>query len=125
MSQPFPFRRRKSKKSKPIQRTETPWARAWRTAPQRMKEHLDQMNQARLAKSEHMAALVQKILNMLSDDPVAPYVLREEFKQSWNESYGEERTSKEAWNLLRLAMRHGKIGRTENGLIYPRKDIVR
>jgi len=121
MSQPFPFRRRKSKKSNPIQRTETPWARAWRTAPQRMKEHLDQMNQAKVAKSEETAELVQAILNMLDTEPVAPYKLRDAFHQTWNESYGEQKSKKEAWNLLRLAMRHGKIGKTENGLIYPRK----
>lgn len=121
MSQPFPFRRQKSNKSKLIQRTETPWAKAWRTAPQRMKEHLDQMNQAKVAKSEETAELVQAILNMLDTEPVAPYKLRNAFQQTWNESYGEQKSKKEAWNLLRLAMRHGKIGKTENGLIYPRK----
>jgi hypothetical protein len=121
MSQPFPFRRRrKSKKSNPIQRTETPWARAWRTSPQRMKEHLQQMNQAKVAKSEQTAELVQAILNMISTDPVAPYKMRETFRQLWKETYDEDKTSKESWNLLRLAMRHGKIGKTENGLIYPR-----
>lgn len=122
MSQPFPFRRgRKSKKSNPIQRTETPWAKAWRISPERMREHINHMNQAKVAKSEQTAELVQAILNMLPDDPVAPYKLRDLFRQTWNESYGEEKSSKEAWNLLRLAMRHGKIGKTENGLIYPRK----
>ena len=122
MSQPFPFRRRKkSKKFNPIKRTETPWARAWRTSPQRMKEHLNQINQAKVAKSEETAELVQAILNMLDTNPVAPYKLRDAFQQTWNESYGEQKSKKEAWNLLRLAMRHGKIGKTENGLIYPRQ----
>ena len=64
--------------------------------------------------------LVQAILNMISTDPVAPYKMRETFRQLWKETYDEDKTSKESWNLLRLAMRHGKIGKTENGLIYPR-----
>jgi len=46
--------------------------------------------------------------------------MRETFRQLWKETYDEDKTSKESWNLLRLAMRHGKIGKTENGLIYPR-----
>jgi len=86
-----------------------------------MKEHLNQINQAKVAKSEETAELVQAILNMLDTEPVAPYKLRDAFQQTWNESYGEQKNKKEAWNLLRLAMRHGKIGKTENGLIYPRQ----
>ena len=85
-----------------------------------MKEHLQQMNQAKVAKSEQTAELVQAVLNMISTDPVAPYKMRETFRQLWKETYDEDKTSKESWNLLRLAMRHGKIGKTENGLIYPR-----
>lgn len=122
MSHPFPFnRRRKSKRSNPIKRTETPWARAWRISPERMREHINHMNQAKVKKSEETAELVQAILNMLPDEPVQPYKLRDLFQETWNESYGEEKTKKEAWNLLRIAMRHGKIGKMENGLIYPRK----
>lgn len=79
------------------------------------------MNQAKVKKSEETAELVQAILNMLPDEPVQPYKLRDLFQETWNESYGEEKTKKEAWNLLRIAMRHGKIGKMENGLIYPRK----
>lgn len=118
MSHPFPFRRRKTK---PVNRKETPWEKAWRISPERMREHLTRMNDARTKKAEQNAELIQAILNMLPDEPCQPYQLRDLFKQTWNESYGEEKTTKEAWNLLRVAMRHGKIGRTENGLIYPRK----
>ena len=118
MSQPFPFRRRK--KSNPIQRTETPWAKAWRLSPERMREHINHMNQAKVKKSEQTAELVQAILNMIPVNPVAPYKLRDTFRQLWKETYDEDKSSKEAWNLLRIAMRYGKIGRTENGLIYPR-----
>lgn len=86
-----------------------------------MREHINHMNQAKVKKSEETAELVQAILNMLPDEPVQPYKLRDLFQETWNESYGEEKTKKEAWNLLRIAMRHGKIGKMENGLIYPRK----
>jgi hypothetical protein len=120
MSHPFPFRRGKSKRSKPTIRKETPWARAWRISPERMREHINHMNQAKVKKSEQTAELVQAILNMMPIDPVAPYKLRDTFRQLWKETYDEEKSSKEAWNLLRIAMRYGKIGRTENGLIYPR-----
>lgn len=122
MSHPFPFNRRRKRSTKPaIKRTETPWARAWRISPERMREHINHMNQAKVKKSEETAELVQAILNMLPDEPVQPYKLRDLFQETWNESYGEEKTKKEAWNLLRIAMRHGKIGKMENGLIYPRK----
>lgn len=82
------------------------------------------MNDARTKKAEQNAELIQAILNALSEvvtEPIAPYKLRDLFQETWNESYGEEKTKKEAWNLLRIAMRNGMIGRTENGLIYPRK----
>lgn len=121
MSHPFPFRRRKTK---PVNRKETPWEKAWRISPERMREHLTRMNDARTKKAEQNAELIQAILNALSEvvtEPIPPYKLRDLFQETWNESYGEEKTKREAWNLLRIAMRNGMIGRTENGLIYPRK----
>lgn len=82
------------------------------------------MNDARTKKAEQNAELIQAILNALSEvvtEPIPPYKLRDLFQETWNESYGEDKTKREAWNLLRIAMRNGMIGRTENGLIYPRK----
>jgi len=121
MSHPFPFRSgKRNNRSQPIHRKETPWERAWRLSPERMREHVNKLTEARVKKSEETAALVQVVLNLIPADPVAPYKLRDTFRQLWKETYDEDKTNQEAWNLLRLAMRHGKIGKTENGLIYPR-----
>lgn len=120
MSQPFrPFRRR----NQPIvpRRPESPWARAWRLSPERMKQHISDLNSARTAKSEEAAQLVQAVLNLIPlDRGYRAHELRDLFASEWGRCYDETLTSKEAWNKVRKAMRHGMLGRDENGLIYPR-----
>ena len=120
MSQPFrPFRRR----NQPIvpRRPESPWARAWRLSPERMKQHISDLNSARTAKSEEAAQLVQAVLNLIPlDRGYRAHELRDLFASEWGRCYDETLTSKEAWNKIRKAMRHGMLGRDENGLIYPR-----
>jgi hypothetical protein len=122
MSHPRPFRTRffRKKSGKPP-KAESPWKRAWRLAPERMREHLTQMNEARSKQSEQRGELVQALLNMMSVEPVQPYVMRNNLKSLWKECYNEDKTDKESWNLIRMAMRKGMIGRTDNNLIYPRK----
>jgi type I site-specific restriction endonuclease len=121
MSYPFPFRQQPDHNKHPKKkRRESPWQRAWRHSPERMREHITNLNNARVRRSEQTAELVQAVLNMLPIEPVPPYKLRDDFCKAWNECYSENKTTKEAWNLLRLAMRHGMIGRTEKNLIYPR-----
>lgn len=120
MSQPFrPFRRR----NQPIvpRRPESPWARAWRLSPERMKQHISDLNSARTAKSEEAAQLVQAVLNLIPlDRGYRAHELRDLFASEWGRCYNETLTSKEAWNKVRKAMRHGMLARDENGLIYPR-----
>lgn len=120
MSQPFrPFRRR----NQPIvpRRPESPWARAWRLSPERMKQHISDLNSARTAKSEEAAQLVQAVLNLIpSDRGYRAHELRDLFASEWGRCYNETLTSKEAWNKIRKAMRHGMLARDEKGLIYPR-----
>ena len=120
MSQPFrPFRRR----NQPIvpRRPESPWARAWRLSPERMKQHISDLNSARTAKSEEAAQLVQAVLNLIPlDRGYRAHELRDLFASEWGRCYNETLTSKEAWNKIRKAMRHGMLGRDEKGLIYPR-----
>ena len=120
MSQPFrPFRRR----NQPIvpRRPESPWARAWRLSPERMKQHISDLNSARTAKSEEAAQLVQAVLNLIpTDRGYRAHELRDLFASEWGRCYNETLTSKEAWNKVRKAMRHGMLGRDEKGLIYPR-----
>ena len=120
MSQPFrPFSRR----NQPIvpRRPESPWARAWRLSPERMKQHISDLNSARTAKSEEAAQLVQAVLNLIpSDRGYRAHELRDLFASEWGRCYDETLTSKQAWNKVRKAMRHGMLGRDEKGLIYPR-----
>ena len=120
MSQPFrPFRRR----NQPIvpRRPESPWARAWRLSPERMKQHISDLNSARTAKSEEAAQLVQAVLNLIPlDQGYRAHELRDLFASEWGRCYNETLTSKEAWNKVRKAMRHGMLARDEKGLIYPR-----
>lgn len=121
MSHPFPFRRRRN--SQPIvpRRPESPWARAWRLSPERMKQHVENLNAARTAKSEEAAQLVQAVLNLIpADRGYRAHELRDLFAGEWGRCYDEPLTKKEAWNKIRKAMRHGMLGRDENGLIYPR-----
>jgi len=120
MSQPFrPFRRRANA---PItRRPESPWARAWRLSPERMRDHVEMLNAARTAKSEEAAQLVQAVLNLVpADRGYRAHELRDLFAAEWGRCYGETLTKKEAWNKVRKAMRHGMLGRDDKGLIYPR-----
>lgn len=120
MSHPFPFNRRR-RPFAPRQRTESPWAKAWRTAPERMRQHIDQLNSARTAKSEEIAHLIQAVLNLIpTDQRYRAHELRDLLATEWGRCYDEPLTKKQAWNKLRKAMRHGMIGRDDNGLIYPR-----
>lgn len=109
MTFPRPFRRRPS-----------PWQIAWRRSPERMREHLNRLNGARTAKSDERAALVQAVFNLLPTDPMPPYELRDRLLTEWSRCYDEAIDKKAAWNLVRLGMRKGMVGRDENGLIYPR-----
>jgi hypothetical protein len=71
MSQPFrPFRRRAGQAI--TRRPESPWARAWRLSPERMREHISRLNEARTAKSEEAAQLVQAVLNLIPTEVTAP-----------------------------------------------------
>ena len=120
MSQPFPFRRRRNQPITP-RRPESPWARAWRLSPERMKEHVEMLNAARTAKSEEAAQLVQAVLNLVpADRGYRAHELRDLFAAEWGRCYGETLNKKEAWNKVRKAMRHGMLGRDDKGLIYPR-----
>lgn len=126
MNHPKPFRNRKpfspdGKLAGRPKRFESPWKRAWRLAPERMRDHLNQMNKARSAKSEETAELVKALFDMLPVEPMQPYVFRDNIQKLWKECYSEEKTKQESWNLVRLAMRKGFIGKLENGLIFPRK----
>lgn len=120
MSQPFrPFRRR----NQPIvpRRPESPWARAWRLSPERMKQHISDLNAARTAKSEEAAQLVQAVLNLIpADRGYRAHEIRDLFAAEWGRCYDEPLTKKDAWNKIRKAMRHGMLGRDDKGLIYPR-----
>ena len=120
MSQPFrPFRRRGS--PIPNRRPESPWARAWRLSPERMREHIGQLNEARTAKSDEAAQLVQAVINLIpSDRGYRAHELRDLFAAEWGRCYNEPLDKKAAWNKVRKAMRHGMLGRDEKGLIYPR-----
>lgn len=119
MSQPFrPFNRHR----KPITpRKESHWQRVWRMSPERMREHVAQLNVARSAKSEESAALVQAVINLIpADKGYQAHQLRDLFAGEWGRCYNEPLDKKAAWNKVRKAMRHGMLGRDENGLIYPR-----
>lgn len=119
MSQPFPFRRRRNQITP--RRPESPWARAWRLSPERMRDHVQMLNAARTAKSEESAQLVQAVLNLIpADRGYRAYEVRDLFAAEWGRCYGETLTKKEAWNKVRKAMRHGMLGRDDKGLIYPR-----
>ena len=120
MSQPFrPFRRRAGQ---PInRRPESPWARAWRLSPERMREHISRLNEARTAKSEESAQLVQAVLNLIpADRGYRAHEIRDLFAAEWGRCYDEPLTKKDAWNKIRKAMRHGMLARDDNGLIFPR-----
>jgi hypothetical protein len=120
MSHPFPFRRRRQNPITP-RRPESPWARAWRLSPERMKEHVEMLNAARTAKSEEAAQLVQAVLNLIpADRGYRAHELRDLFASEWGRCYGETLNKKQAWNKVRKAMRHGMLGRDDKGLIYPR-----
>jgi len=122
MSQPFrPFRRRTGQP--PItRRPESPWARAWRLSPERMRQHIGQLNDARTAKSDEAAQLVQAVINLIpADKGYRAHELRDLFASEWGRCYDEPLTKKDAWNKIRKAMRHGMLGRDDNGLIYPRQ----
>jgi hypothetical protein len=120
MSHPFPFRRRRQNPITP-RRPESPWARAWRLSPERMKEHVEMLNAARTAKSEEAAQLVQAVLNLIPvDRGYRAHELRDLFASEWGRCYGETLNKKQAWNKVRKAMRHGMLGRDDKGLIYPR-----
>jgi hypothetical protein len=86
-----------------------------------MRQHIDQLNSARTAKSEEMAHLIQAVLNLIpTDQRYRAHELRDLLATEWGRCYDEPLTKKQAWNKLRKAMRHGMIGRDDNGLIYPR-----
>lgn len=121
MGNPFPFRRRRN--HQPVTRKpESPWARAWRLSPERMRDHVEMLNAARTAKSEEAAQLVQAVLNLLPPDQgYRAHELRDLFASEWGRCYDEMLTKKEAWNKIRKAMRHGMLARDDNGLIYPRQ----
>ena len=120
MSQPFrPFRRRAGQAI--TRRPESPWARAWRLSPERMREHIIRLNEARTAKSEEAAQLVQAVLNLIpSDRGYRAHEIRDLFAAEWGRCYDEPLTKKDAWNKIRKAMRHGMLARDDNGLIFPR-----
>lgn len=101
-------------------RRTTPWQEAWRRSPERMREHINRLNEARTAKSDEKAALVQAVFNLISPDPMPPYELRDRLAAEWLKCYEEDLDRKQSWNLVRLAMRKGMVGRTDDGMIYPR-----
>ena len=73
------------------------------------------------AKSEEAAQLVQAVLNLIPTEPgYRAHEIRDLFASEWGRCYDEPLTKKDAWNKIRKAMRHGMLGRDENGLIYPR-----
>ena len=124
MSQPYrPFFRRRAGSTQPAitRKVESPWARAWRLSPERMREHIGQLNEARTAKSDEAAQLVQAVINLIpTDRGYRAHELRDLFATEWGRCYDEPLDKKAAWNKVRKAMRHGMLGRDEKGLIYPR-----
>lgn len=105
--------------------TETPWARAWRRSPERMREHITRLTEARASKAEERALLVQALFDMMPSEPMRPYILRDRLVELWAQSYGEELSLKAAWLEIRCAMRQGLVGRTDDGDYIPRHSTER
>jgi hypothetical protein len=116
------------KPRRPFQRKpdfETPWARAWRRSPERMREHVTRMTEARTAKAEERASLIQALFDMMPSEPMRPYVLRDRLVELWSTAYGEELTLAKAWLEIRCAIRQGLVGRTDDGDYIPRHSTER
>lgn len=116
------FHNRNNRRQQP---RETPWARAWRRSPERMREHVTRMVEARTAKAGERAALVQALFDMMPSEPVRPFELRDRLVELWETAYGEKLTRRQGWLEVRCAMRQGMVAQTDDGDYIPRHSTER
>lgn len=85
-----------------------------------MRAHVEALTKLRQAKAEERGQLIQSIFNMIPQTPVQPFVLRDTLSKVWLECYAEPLDKKQSWAVIKAASRRGMVGRTDDGMIYPR-----
>lgn len=83
------------------------------------------MVDARTAKAEERASLVQALFDMMPEEPVRPFLLRDRLVELWETAYGEKLTRRQGWLEVRCAMRHGMVAQTDDGDYIPRHSTRR
>ena len=87
-----------------------------------MQAHLDALNAKKMLKADERVKQVKAIAHLLPTEPMSATRLRDQVAENWNEVYGEDFTSKQAWCLVRLCIKRGLFTKGADGL-YSTSDL--
>ena len=117
-NQPYPFRRRRGNPN--FTRKPTHWQAMWKKHPERLRENITKMCEARSAKAQERGRLIQALFDLMPVEPMRPFELRDTLALLWQETYGEALDRKTAWANVKAAQRRGMVGQTDDGLYFVR-----
>jgi hypothetical protein len=92
------------------------WRKIWAEKRPQMQAHLDSLNAQKVLKADERVKQVKAIAHLLPTEPMSATRLRDNVAENWNDVYGEDFTSKQAWCLVRLCIKRGLFKRGADGL---------
>jgi len=98
------------------------WRKIWAEKRPQMQAHLDALNSKKMLKADERVKQVKAIAHLLPTEPMSATRLRDQVAENWNEVYGEDFTSKQAWCLVRLCIKRGLFTKGADGL-YSTSDL--
>lgn len=92
------------------------WRDVWRRHPERMRDNLDLLRSINREKAEQRHTRLMAIVGMMPKGAKGSWVLRDELAEAWAEVFGEELTTRQAWNEVRFGIRRGVFVLRQDGL---------
>lgn len=104
------------------------WNEIRKRHPERMANHLENLNRANRDGAVAREMRLKALFGVMAKGPFPSWGLRDELSQAWEDVYGVELKSKEAWLEVRFGIRRGvfkllpdgqyAIMRDDNGAYY-------
>lgn len=81
-----------------------------------MKDNLDALRSINREKAEQRQTRLMAIVALMPPGPKGSWALRDELAEAWESAFGEELTTRQAWNEVRFGIRRGVFVLRQDGL---------
>lgn len=91
------------------------WRSVWKQHPERMRENLASLIAIKRDVANQRQTRLMAIVGLMPPGPMPSWVLRDELVEAWASAFGEELTTRQAWNEVRFGVRRGVFVLRQNG----------